>query len=218
MKTFKSLTGQSSFNNDAKEFDDIATNVFAPIYPVISQQIVQRCNINSGIIIDVGSGTAALAISLSHLIDGNIYTLDISEKMYAIAKKRIDQSNLSDKITPILEDVHNMPFEDGYADLIVSRGSLFFWQDVATAFRQIYRVLKPGGFGYIGGGFGTSELKSKISNEMVIRDKGWIENVNKRLERSNLESFEKALKTAKINDYEIIDDESGFWILFKKVE
>ncbi len=36
----------------------------------------------------------------------------------------------------------------------MSRGSIFFWRDQATALREIMRVLKPGGWAYLGGGSG----------------------------------------------------------------
>ncbi|KGK97732.1 methyltransferase [Methanococcoides methylutens] len=207
------------FHDDyAEEFEDVATNVFAPIYPVISEQIIDRCNINSGICIDVGSGPASLAIAISKIMVGQVYAMDFSEKMVAIAKKRIDSGNLDEKVIPVLGDVHDMPFDDNFAELIVSRGSLFFWENVPEAFRQIYRVLKPGGSAYIGGGFGTAELKSKITREMEKRDENWSQTAAKRLERSKLDSFKKALLTAEIGHYEIIEDESGFWILFRKVE
>jgi SAM-dependent methyltransferase len=55
-----------------------------------------------------------------------------------------------------------MPFTDGAVDLVVSRGSLPFWENRSRAFREIYRVLKPGGVAYVGGGFGTEQIKSRV--------------------------------------------------------
>lgn len=168
--------------------------------------------------IDVGSGPASLAISLAKIVDGQVYAMDFSDKMIAIAKKRIKSCDLGENVIPVLGDVHDMPFDYGFADLIVSRGSLFFWQDVPKAFREIYCLLKPGGMAYIGGGFGTAELKSKINKDMEKRDPTWSQSVEKRLSKANLDSFKKALNVAEIDHYRIIDDESGFWILFKKVD
>ncbi|ADE35692.1 class I SAM-dependent methyltransferase [Methanohalophilus mahii] len=213
------LTERVGFHDEyAENFEDVAANIFAPIYPVISQQIINRCQIKSGNFIDVGSGPASLAIALGEIVDGKVYAMDFSEKMLAIAKRKIESFDLNENVIPIFGDVHDMPFEDCFADLIVSRGSLFFWQNVPEAFREIYRVLKSGGMAYIGGGFGTAELKSKITQAMEKRDPEWSKCVGKRLDRTNLESFKKALHVAGIDPYTIIDDESGFWICLKKVD
>jgi len=213
------LTDRVGFHDEyAENFEDVAANVFAPIYPVISQQIINICQIKSGTFIDVGSGPASLAIALGEIVDGKVYAMDFSEKMLDIAKKKIESRDLNANVIPIFGDVHDMPFDNCFADLVVSRGSLFFWKDVPQAFREIYRVLKPGGMAYIGGGFGTAELKSKITQPMEKRDPAWSQCVEKRLNKTNLDSFKKALHVAEIDHYRTIDDESGFWICFKKVD
>jgi len=213
------LTDKIRFHDEyAEDFEDVAANIFAPIYPVISQQIINRCRIKSGTFIDVGSGPASLAIALNKLANGKVYAMDFSEKMLAIAKKRIESCDLNENVIPIFGEIHDMPFDDCFADLVVSRGSLFFWQNVPQAFREIYRVLKPGGMAYIGGGFGTAELKSKITQAMEKRDPAWSQCVEKRLSKPNLESFKKALHVAEIDPFTIIDNESGFWICFNKVD
>jgi hypothetical protein len=38
--------------------------------------------------------------------------------------------------------------------LVVSRGSLWFWDDQVKGPQEIYRVLKPGGVAFVGGGLG----------------------------------------------------------------
>ena len=42
-------------------------------------------------------------------------------------------------------------------DLVVSRGSIWFWDNPGKALKEIYRILKPGGKAYIGGGKGSPE-------------------------------------------------------------
>jgi len=41
----------------------------------------------------------------------------------------------------------------GFADLVVSRNSLFEWPDKMAGLREAYRILKHGGVAYMGGGF-----------------------------------------------------------------
>ena len=52
-----------------------------------------------------------------------------------------------------------MPFPDDTVDLVVSRGSIFFWDDPAKGLSEVARVLRPGGKAYIGGGAGSGYPK-----------------------------------------------------------
>jgi ubiquinone/menaquinone biosynthesis C-methylase UbiE len=200
-----------------KDFDEIVRNVFAPIYPVIAKQIVERTNIKEGICIDLGTGTGALARAIAKITNLKVYALDISKDMLKLTEKYIKEEGLEGKIIPILGDVHNMPFEDNFADLIISRGSMFFWNDKIKAFKEIYRVLKLDGMAYIGGGFGNRELREKIFAEMRRRNPNWDNEVKSRMKNHNKELLEDILDKAGIPNYKIIDDDSGLWILIKKV-
>lgn len=44
----------------AQAFDDTASKVFAPIYPVIPRQILDRTGISGGVALDAGAGPAHL--------------------------------------------------------------------------------------------------------------------------------------------------------------
>ena len=146
---------------DPKKMDETSKTCFKEVYPLIADQIIERSRIKDGICIDIGSGPGSLAIAISKVTDLNIYSLDISEEMNQIAKKNIIEEELHHRIFPVNGDVHELPFPDDFADLIISRGSLFFWEDKETSFKEIYRVLKPDGWAYIGGGFGSKTLKNK---------------------------------------------------------
>jgi len=49
-----------------------------------------------------------------------------------------------------------MPFPDNSVDLVVSHGSIFFWDDQVKGLQEVYRVLRPGGKAMIGGGVGSA--------------------------------------------------------------
>ena len=48
-----------------------------------------------------------------------------------------------------------MPLPADCIDLVVSRGSIFFWKDKVQGLREVYRILRPGGAAMIGGGLGA---------------------------------------------------------------
>lgn len=203
-------------NNERLEFDNIATNIFGPIYPVIAKQIKEKTGVHSGICIDLGCGGGHLGIAMAEISDMYIYLLDNSAEALDIAAKRIKSNNIEKRIEVLRGDAEDIPLKDGYVNLAISRGSVWFWEDQVKAFKEIYRILTPGGFAYIGGGFGTKELREEIDKKMIERNSDW-KNKKKEMRGDNTtDKFKRILNQADINNYEIIDDESGFWIVIKK--
>ena len=88
-----------------------------------------------GIEIDVGSGrfAAPLGIRLG---------VEPSKKMREIAKQR--------EIDAIDGVAENLPFDDAQFDFALMVTTVCFLDDVETAFRETYGVLKPGGCFVIG--------------------------------------------------------------------
>ncbi|MDN7023707.1 class I SAM-dependent methyltransferase [Methanoculleus sp. FWC-SCC1] len=210
-------TAQDQFTGrGAGKMDTIAKGPFAPIYPVIARQILETCGIVRGTCIDLGCGPGHLALALAAESDLSIDAFDASPDMLAIAEQNILDAGLSARVRPIPGDVHDLPYPDGSVDLIVSRGSLFFWEDRERAFAEIYRVLRPGGRTFVGGGFGTAALKAAITEKMRTIDPEWEAKAAERMSRQNTDAIRRELETAGIPDCEVIHDEAGFWIVMRK--
>lgn len=195
------------------DLDSIIKTAYSPVYPVVTSQIIDAFGIKEGICIDIGAGPAPLSISLAKATSLKIYALDISDEILGIAKKNINNEALEERITPILGDVHNLPFDDEFADLIVSRGSMFFWNDLESGFKEIYRVLKHGGGAYIGGGFGNGRIKEKIKNQLGYSDVDTKKNNYKKPPKIDKDSLELAVNNAGINEYVLINDDTGLWVI-----
>ncbi len=200
----------------ARAFDETSTTVFAPIYPVIAGQILKRTKKSAGTALDIGSGPALLAIALAQESDLRVFALDYSPMMLMIASEHIRESGLVKRVTPVFGDVHEIPFGDGTVDLVVSRGSWFFWKNLCNAFLEIFRVLTPGGCAYIGGGFGNSLLKEQIFTAMRKRKPDWDNEVQERFQRNNPDYIRDQLQKARIHSFRFIQDDSGFWVVIQK--
>ncbi|MFZ7110472.1 MAG: class I SAM-dependent methyltransferase [Desulfatiglandales bacterium] len=201
----------------AQRMNETAKTVFAPVYPVIAQNALSVTGISHGVCLDLGSGPGMLAISVARAAPGmKVISFDFSGDAREIARGNIKEAGFSDRIEIAEGDVHAMPFEDGYADLIVSRGSMFFWDDLKEAFQEIFRVLARGGATYIGGGFGSRELRERVIEEMLKRDPEWDCYAKKKADENDLQRFREMFEEIGVGAYRIIDDETGFWIVLKK--
>jgi len=201
--------------SDPEGFDRIVREVFAPIYPVIAKQIKLKTGITDGICIDAGCGTGALGRAMAKISNLHIIFFDQSNKMLDLAKKYSLQENILNKSTFLQGDIHNIDLKSSSVDLVISRGSSPFWDNWSKAYSEIIRVLKKDGCAYIGGGFGTKELKESICATMSKENPNWKDSFKDRIV-SEREALPKILKELNPSFYEIIDNESGYWVFIIK--
>lgn len=199
------------------DLDSIIKTTYSPVYDVIANHIKEEFKTSKGICIDVGAGPAPLSIALAKITMHNIYAMDISEEMCRIAKLNISKVNMENRIIPVEGDVQCIPFDDEFADLVISRGSMFFWKDLKSGFKEIYRILKPGGGAYIGGGFGNGRIKEKIKKQLNEKNKDSEYNFYKSPPKIDVDSLKMAVNMAGISDYTLINDDSGLWVIIHKV-
>jgi SAM-dependent methyltransferase len=211
-------------SKDYKKFDDqrageyaaIANEVFAPIYPVIAGQILERCGVETGLCIDVGCGPANLSLALAKLTALTFCAMDFSPDILDFARANIAREGLAARVATIAGDVHRMPVQDGVAALIISRGSMRFWRNRPAAFREMRRILEPGGKGYVGGGLGSSLLAEDINREMIKRGADWQNKPKPHARKNDTAEWREIMAKAGFSRYEIIRDDSGSWVYFEK--
>ena len=202
----------------AFEYDNIADKIFLPIYDVITDDIIKYTNITTGKVLDIGCGGGHLGLTLLKKGDFQADLCDINEEALSIASKRAKDWNLIDKVNVSIQDVHNLTFEDETFDLIISRGSIGFWKNLELAFKEIYRVLSPGGKTYIGTGLGNEETAKKIKIEMRKVNPDWPKCLEKKQKTMTTDEYRKMFDRLNFS-YEILDNPScGRWFIITKEE
>jgi len=203
--------------NKAYEFDEIAQNVFSPIYPLIANQIKRETKIDDGLCLDIGCGGGHLGFALMKMTNLDIIFLDNNKDALDIANKRSQDLEVEYRANTILGDVQKIPLKDKSINLVISRGSLWFWEDKKKSLEEIYRVLKESGIAYIGGGFGDEETKQQVYEKMKQRDGEDFGEKRKKFTTGNdVEFYTGILKEIGIKNFNIKDDEEGLWLIIRK--
>lgn len=146
---------------EAVKFDRVAKTIFKDVYPLLALQVLQDYGIGEGNCLDIGCGPAYWSIEIAKQSRLQIIGIDTDPEAIKIAASNINKAGLHKRIAVEAGDVQHMRFSDGQFDLVVSRGSFPYWEDQVQSFKQIYRVLKPGGIAFIGGGMGRFISKEK---------------------------------------------------------
>lgn len=102
------------------------------------------------LILDVGCGAGfdlyiAAQLTGTH---GRVYGVDLTEAMVARACEHIQQADIENaEVLQVTSE--RLPFKDNTFDVVISNGVINLSPDKETLFREINRVLKPGGwFGF----------------------------------------------------------------------
>lgn len=195
---------------NADNFEKMGNSSMGKIYPFLINDLKKyyKKSFDNKIIAEIGSGPGFILKELAKENFKKIYGVDISLDMLNRAKKR-----LNNNIYLINAKAEELPFKNQSIDLIISRGSVFFWKDLEKAFKEIYRVLKNDGFLLIGGGYGIS-TPDEIITEINHYYKS---NVNKN-EKPKLNLDEMIEIMNKIGGkVELINKpKHGFWIAWNK--
>jgi ubiquinone/menaquinone biosynthesis C-methylase UbiE len=190
--------------------------LFRKIYPVIAGQAIARTGIHSGLCVDLGGGPGMLGICVAEASDMQVAIVDPLNECIELARENIAEHGLGHRVTAQLGHAEALPLPDALVDLVVSRGSIYFWEDQRQGLREIFRVLRPGGWAFVGGGFGTRELRDEILAEKAD-DGEWNKARKERGNKHPPEHFRAMLAELAIDGVVDSGDE-GMWIVFRKPE
>jgi arsenite methyltransferase len=119
-----------------------ATESFAGVgYPFAAGAISE-----GSVVLDIGSGAGTDALIASTLAGprGKIFGLDMTQAMLAKLRANIETMGAAN-VQPIEGNAEEIPLPDESVDVVTSNGVLNLVPDKPRAFREIARVLRPGG-------------------------------------------------------------------------
>jgi demethylmenaquinone methyltransferase/2-methoxy-6-polyprenyl-1,4-benzoquinol methylase len=96
-------------------------------------------------VLDVATGTAAVAIELARGKGCRVVGLDQSAEMLAAGRRRVEAAGLAERVRLVEGSAVELPFEDGSFDGLTFTYLLRYVEQPAATLRELARVVRPGG-------------------------------------------------------------------------
>lgn len=97
-------------------------------------------------VVDVGSGAGIDSLVAGQQVgaEGHVIGIDITDKMVAKARSAAEEAGL-EHVEFKQGLAESLPVPDGWADVVISNGAVNLCPDKLAVYREMNRVLKPGG-------------------------------------------------------------------------
>ena len=96
-------------------------------------------------VLDVASGTAAVAIELARRTGCTVVGLDQSHEMLAVGRTRVEQAGLKDRVRLVRGNAEQLPYQDATFDAVTFTYLLRYVDDREATMRELVRVTRTGG-------------------------------------------------------------------------
>jgi demethylmenaquinone methyltransferase / 2-methoxy-6-polyprenyl-1,4-benzoquinol methylase len=96
-------------------------------------------------VLDVATGTAAVAIELTRRTGCSVVGLDQSAEMLAEGRRRVAEAGLADRIELVEGQAEEPPFGDASFDGLTFTYLLRYVDDAAAVLAELARIVRPGG-------------------------------------------------------------------------
>ena len=182
--------------------------LWLPVYPFMADHLLAASGVRSGKLLDLGPFAGGIAVSLLAKNSGfRAKVIDPSARVLCSALEWAREQGCSSRLAVQLSPVEPIPEPGGSFDLVAVRGAFFFLTPLLL--REVKRVLRPGGFGWLGGGYGPLTPKEVIA-PLADRSRRLNEELGKR--RITAAKCQELLASAGLASCAKISTAGGLWI------
>lgn len=187
--------------------------LWGPVYPYLARHIEELYGRREGTAIEIGPFTGVIFSLIEEGIGDRFVIASFPFGMGAFFIEQAKEAGATGKIEVVDTDPSLSGIEEKSVDLAVFRGAFFFPSLFDADLAAVYRVLKPGGLAFVGGGFGKYTPDSVISH-LGKRSR------DLNLQLGKVEISEQVLRRqigeSRIPVHAEVIDEGGLWVVIKK--
>lgn len=134
------------YNKIAKVYDLLSESSEEPIRRFGLERLAVRAGEH---ILEIGFGSGVSLAELAARVGahGKVFGVDLAEKMLEVAKRRLRDQGLEDRVELISADAISLPYKSGSMDGIFMSFTLelFDTPEIPVVLGECWRVLRPGG-------------------------------------------------------------------------
>jgi ubiquinone/menaquinone biosynthesis C-methylase UbiE len=192
---------------DEEIIEEINT-LWVPVYPFMAEHVIAVSGIRSGDVLDLGPFAGGLACSLlAKSRELRAKVMDESEQVLGWGAQWARDTGCSSRLTTCCATIEPIPEASASFDLVMVRGAFFFITPLLLG--EVKRVLRPGGFGWVGGGYGPLTPDAVIA-PIAERSKKLNDAIGKRW--VGTEEAENLLIAAGLVSSARLSTEGGIWV------
>mgnify|MGYP000863919067 CR=1 FL=1 len=152
--------------------DDLGQHSF--LTPAYFDRITDRLGIGPGTrVLDLGSGTGGPAIHMAAHTGCRMSGLEVNAVGVETANRLLAGTDLGGRVDFVQADGMDMPYADATFDVVISMNVMNVFEDKVGLFREVRRVLRPGGtWAFVSGTFdfgpGDGEVRDRLARGYAI--------------------------------------------------
>lgn len=182
--------------------------LWLPIYSYMADYLLAISDLGGGRLLDLGPFAGGVAVSVLQKAETFSATvMDESEAVLQWAEEQALAAGCLSRLATRRASIDLIPEADGTFDLVMVRGAFFFL--TPSLLSEVRRVLKPGGFGWVGGGYGSTTPPEVIA-PIAERSRVLNEALGKR--RVTPEDARAMAVEAGVADCTKVTTEGGLWL------
>ncbi len=182
--------------------------LWEPVYPYMAGHLLDVSGVRAGIVLDLGPFAGGIAVALlQRASDLRAVVRDERMPVLEWTLEFAGRAGVSDRLEARQAPLDPLDEPDRAYDLVVVRGAFFFLTPALLA--AVGRVLRPGGFAWVGGGYGPRTPPEVIG---PIADRS--RDLNARLGKRWIHADQARLivDEAGLGDRARVVEQGGLWI------
>ena len=187
--------------------------LWEPVYPFLARQVRELYGRNDGRILDVGPFAGTIFDLKKDWAGGSFLIAGFPSGMPRSFRAEAAARNMEGGIDIVETSPSLACIRENTIDVVVFRGALFFPSLFRTDLSAIYRILRPGGIGFVGGGI------RKTYSLIDYRDhRSALTGVNLMIGKIVITAEEvwQDVKGQEVEEHMDVISEGGLWIVIRK--